>query len=180
MLISQLQGTRPPFPTDWKKNPEFKCVEGAIPGKPLNKRKLTSTDADKKAKNEGISVRRCKFETCWRICKRKLIGVKIPLLKILQYFPVRQKWFRSYEIRLPIGPNVLWSSKKFRGHWNTNQIHIFPVLEALYLFTLCLYTGELVSISINKPARPSRAPDNFLVQRVFTPWFLTQCWFSKF
>ena len=25
-----------------------------------------------------------------------------------------------------------------------------------------------------------RAPDNFWVQRVFTHWFLTQCWFSKF
>ena len=24
-----------------------------------------------------------------------------------------------------------------------------------------------------------RAPDNFWVQCVFTPWFLTQCWFSK-
>ena len=26
----------------------------------------------------------------------------------------------------------------------------------------------------------SRAPDNFWVQRVFTHWFLTQCWFSNF
>ena len=25
-----------------------------------------------------------------------------------------------------------------------------------------------------------RASDNFLGQRVFTPWFWTQCWFSKF
>ena len=25
-----------------------------------------------------------------------------------------------------------------------------------------------------------RAPDNFWVQCVFTPWFLTQCWFSNF
>ena len=25
-----------------------------------------------------------------------------------------------------------------------------------------------------------RAPDNFWVQCVFTPWFLTQCWFSIF
>ena len=29
-----------------------------------NKRKLTLRDTDKKAKNEGISVRRCKLETC--------------------------------------------------------------------------------------------------------------------
>ena len=45
--------------------------------------------------------------------------VKIPLLKILPFFsPVRQKWFRSCGICLPVGPNVLWSLKKFHGHWN--------------------------------------------------------------
>ena len=27
---------------------------------------------------------------------------------------------------------------------------------------------------------PFRAPDNFWVKCVFTPYFLTQCWFSKF
>ena len=43
---------------------EIKICGGAISGKPLNKRKLISTDADKKVKNEEISVRRCKLETC--------------------------------------------------------------------------------------------------------------------
>ena len=40
---------------------KLKYVEGAIPGKPLNKSKLTSMDP---TKNEEISVQRCKLKTC--------------------------------------------------------------------------------------------------------------------
>ena len=55
--------------------------------------------------------------------------------------------------------------------------------NCIYLMLFYTYIYIFDTLQLKQHSRYllwTRAPDNFLVQRIFTPWFLTQCWFSKF
>ena len=83
--------------------------------------------------------------------------------------------------------NTMYATINFTVSWNLTEIAIFwPFLGTFLFITLKLFMLEekqnchmkvhFISFSMVY----IRAPDNFWVQRVFTHWFLTQCWFSKY
>ena len=59
--------------------------------------------------------------------------------------------------------------------WMCASVTLFPCgHDTVYSFCSIIFTHKLMMRG------GTRAPDNFLGQRVSTPWFWTQCWFSKF
>ena len=98
--------------------------------------------------------RKCDYRTDTRTDRQKPVKVFPLCCYALQ---VTQKWMCLWNTNAPSGNIVQIGYFKFKGHGQGHKV-----------------------IDLGDIWKGFRAPDNFWVQCVFTPYFLTQCWFSKF